>query len=77
MCCALLESILILDAPVPKADGLICLWRRAPDIFVWDIGDQDLIGQAFLRGSSAYAVDCDVEAEARRASLVARRRRGA
>ena len=35
----------------PLGPWLICLWRRAADVFVQDAGDQALIGQAFLGGS--------------------------
>ena len=35
----------------PQRDWLICLWRRAADVFVQDAGYQALIGQAFLGGS--------------------------
>lgn len=37
---------------IKKWDWLICLWRRAADVFVKDAGYQALIGQAFLGGSS-------------------------
>lgn len=41
----------ILDVPAPKADWLICFWRRAADVFMQDTGDQALIGQDFLSGA--------------------------
>lgn len=29
----------ILEVPVLKADWLVCLWRRAADVFMQDAGD--------------------------------------
>src|SRR5574337_830085 len=37
--------------PIPPSRWLICLWRRAADIFMKNAGYQALIGQAFFGGA--------------------------
>jgi len=43
----MVRADLILDAPVPKADWFIGLWRRAADVLMQDAGHQALIGKTF------------------------------